>query len=124
VDTSGGIWFREKGFTDNGGARTWSIKTSDFDPGDGGNGFSINGLRPDAEDLQGGYFVTITAKWRDGTEKLEETFGPYSITDAVGQVDLRISGDRMNITWSGNDSPSFWRGGADEWEVRAQGRKR
>ena len=124
VDTDGAIWFQEKGFTEEGTARSWSIKTSDFEPGDGGNHFEILGIRPDAEDLQGGYFITITTKWRDGTVKREETFGPYGVTNATGQIDFRCVGEQMCVEWSGNDAPTFCRGGADKFDIRQRGRKR
>lgn len=124
VDDDGAIWFQEKGFTQDGATRSWEITTSFFDPADGDTHFDLLCMQPDAEDLQGGYALTITAKWSDARGKFEEVFGPYSINPTTGQIDLRVTAQEMSIKWSGTDAPTFWRKGADRFDIRPRGRRR
>lgn len=118
VDSSGQIWFHEKGFTEDGGARSWSLETGYTNLGDGDSLMSIMGAYPDAEDLQGGYSVTIRTRTNDSRGVFTRTMGPYDITSATGKVSIRAKGRDAKITFSGDDAPTFWRMGAFRFDMK------
>ena len=53
----------------------------DFDIGDGDKHLLINGMYPDAEDLQGGYNVTFTTQIRDARGTNERAYSSQNITN-------------------------------------------
>lgn len=124
VDADGRIWFQEKGFAENGAARSWSIATARFDLGDGEGHMRFLGIQPDAEDLQGGYTVTVDMRIRNGTGIIDRTLGPFGITGATGWVDVRGTGQEAKLTFAGNSAPTFWRLGALRLDLEQGGRTR
>ena len=124
VDTSGNIWFHEKGFTEDGAARSWSVTSSYVDLGDGDTHMKINSIQPDADDLQGGYSIGITTRIHNTSGIIERSFGPYGITATTGEVSARGSGQEGKLTFSGNAAPTFWRLGAVRIDMDGLGRKR
>lgn len=109
VDTSGQVWFQEKGFTEDGGARSWSI-TSAFNTPINGQ-IVVNGVRPDGDDIQGGYSITFTSKIRNVTGISTRTYPALSVNSTTGQRSIRVRGEQVGFTISGNAAPSFWRQG-------------
>ena len=109
VDTDGTIWFHEKGFTEDGGPRSWSL-TSAF-ANTPGQTLIINGVRPDADDLQGGYSLTFFSKFRRVQGIFTRTLAALGITSATGEKSVRIKGEQVGFTISGNAAPTFWRMG-------------
>ncbi len=124
VDTSGYIWFHEKGFTQDGGARSWSVSSAYFDLADDGSQMRIKNIQPDVEDLQGGYTVTVNTKIRNLTGILARSFGPYTGTSATGKMNIRASGEEAQIAFTATSSPAFWRLGAFRYELEQMGRTR
>ena len=124
VDTSGNIWFHEKGLSDDGSARSWSLTSGWFDIGDGDQHLLINGLYPDAEDLQGGYNVTFTTQARNAIGTNERSYSSQNITSSSGKVDVRATGQIAKITWSATDAPSFYRQGVPSIDINPTTRRR
>ncbi|MBL8642468.1 MAG: hypothetical protein JNK21_00935 [Rhodospirillaceae bacterium] len=124
TDTTGRVWFQEKDFSEDGAARSWSLSSAYFDVGDGHAHINILGAYPDAEDLQGGYTITINTKHRDARGDHTRANGPYNITGATGKVSLRATGQQAQVVWSGDDAPTFFRMGAFRLDLKASGRKR
>lgn len=122
VDATGKIWFQEKGFSADGGARSWSVSTSFLDNGDGDTHTQLLGIVPDQEDLQGNYTLTVNAKIRNNDGILLRTFGPYPVMQTSGSVDFRANGQELQYVWNGNASPAFWRYGATRWKLNETGR--
>lgn len=122
TDTSGNIWFHEKGFTQDGGARSWSLMGA-YRTQEGGQ-IIVNGVRPDADDLQGGYSITFSIKNRDVRGIFSRTLPTLNITSATGQRSVRAQGEQVNVTFSGNAAPTFWRMGNMQFDVTTSGRKR
>lgn len=121
VDTSGRIYFQEKGFDDNGGPRSWSLTSGRLNAGTVSH---LMGLKPNADDLQGGYQVTVTSYIPNDIGLITDTFGPYNVTSASGSIGTRATGEQFQIQWSATDGPSFFRMGAFQWDVRPSGAKR
>lgn len=109
VDTSGTIWFHEKDFTEDGAPREWSL-TSSF-ANVPGKTLIVNAVRPDTDDLQGGYSITFTGKARDSRGIFTRVHPAINITAATGQKNLRVKGEQVGFTVSGNAAPTFWRMG-------------
>ncbi|MGE3332730.1 MAG: hypothetical protein AB7I36_03735 [Rhodospirillaceae bacterium] len=110
ADTNGGVWFHEKGFTQDGGARAWFV-TSAFNAQAGGQ-LAINGVRPDADDLQGGYAIAFTSKVRSVKGAAERSYPALGVTASTGERSVRVKGEQVGFTISGNAAPSYWRQGA------------
>jgi hypothetical protein len=115
VDTDGAIWFHEKDFTEDGAPRSWSL-TSSF-ANQPGNTLIINGVRPDTDDLQGGYTMTFESKARDSRGIFTRTHPALSITAATGKKNIRVKGEQVGFTVAGNAAPTFWRQGALQMDI-------
>lgn len=110
VDTSGAIWYHEKDFTEDGAARSWSLTTAFSNQP--GKTINVNGVRPNADDLQGGYSITFTSKFRDVQGIKTRTYTALSVNAFTGQRSVRVKGEQVGFTVSGNAAPTFWRMGA------------
>lgn len=115
VDTNGAVWFHEKDFTEDGGPRGWSL-TSAFNAGSDGQ-IVVNGVRPDHDDLQGGYTITFRSKIRSARGIAPRIYPPVNITSASGAVAVRVKGEQVGFTIAGNAAPTFWRQGALEIDI-------
>jgi hypothetical protein len=124
TDSAGRVWFHEKDYADDGNPRAWSLSTAYFDIGDGDTHMHVLGAYPDAEDLQGGYKITINTKHKNQRGEFARHFGPYNVTNATGKVSIRAVGQHAQVTWSGFDAPSFFRMGAFRLDMKPSGRKR
>lgn len=122
TDTSGNIWFHEKGFTQDGGARSWSLMGA-YRTQEGGQ-IIVNGVRPDADDLQGGYSITFAVKNRDARGIFSRTLAALNITSATGQKSVRAQGEQVSVAFAGNAAPTFWRMGGTQFDIITSGRKR
>jgi hypothetical protein len=124
VDDLGFIWFHEKGFTEDGGVRSWRLQSAYFDIANGDSHMRIGSLQPDAEDQQGGYGVSLDANIRNGDGVLTRTFGPYNVTNTTGKISMRVNGEEVRLTLAGSSAPAFWRMGAMRFDLQDTGRKR
>ena len=122
VDTSGYIWFQEKGFTQDGAARSWSLVGA-YRTVEGGQ-IIVNGVRPDADDLQGGYTITPAVVNRDVRGIFSRSYPAVSVTAATGQKSMRVQGEQVRVTFAGNAAPTFWRLGNTLFDVTISTRKR
>lgn len=109
VDTSGNIWYHEKDFTEDGGPRSWFIDSA-FNSDVNGQ-ILIKGVRPDADDLQGGYSITFYSVIRSIVGIARRTLSALSITSSTGQKSVRVRGEQVRFRISGNAAPTFWRMG-------------
>jgi hypothetical protein len=124
ADTAGRVWFHEKDYADDGNPRAWSLATAFFDLGDGDTHMTILGAYPDAEDLQGGYTLSIDTRHKNQRGEVSRTFGPFNVTNATGKVSIRAVGQHAQVRWSGLDAPSFFRMGAFRLDMKPSGRRR
>lgn len=122
--SNGYMWLHEKGFTEGGAARSWSLTSAMMDIQDGENLMNIMGAYPDVEDLQGGYQVTITTQNNDQRGITNRTYGPFNVNSATGKISIRAKGRRAQIEFSGNDAPTFFRMGAFALDMKPSGMKR
>ncbi|MHB1204794.1 MAG: hypothetical protein ACYCZX_04440 [Rhodospirillaceae bacterium] len=122
VDTAGAIWFHEKGFTADGAPRSWSLMGA-YRGAEGGQ-IMVNGVRPDHDDLQGGYAISFAAKNRDVRGIFTRSYPGLSITAATGQRSARVQGEQVSIAFAGNGAPTFWRMGNLQFDISLSGRQR
>lgn len=122
VDTSGNIWFHEKDFTDDGGPRTW-FATAAFNTNVRGE-IIVNGVRPDGDDIQGGYSYTFTSKTRSVRGISNRTYPALSINAATGERSCRVKGEQVGFTVGGTAAPAFWRMGMTQFDMRNIGATR
>jgi hypothetical protein len=124
VSDDGVISYQEKGETDNGGSRSWSLKTAYFDADDGDKHVLITGMHSDHEDLSGGYRVTIRTQHEDVKGQTTRTFGPFAVSNSDRRIPIRAVGQRIQVEFNGTDSPAWWRMGAFKLDIRPTGRRR
>ena len=77
----------------------------------------VNGIRPDHDDLQGGYSVTFSSKTRQARGVSTRTYAPVDITSVTGDKSVRVKGEQVNFTVRGNAAPTFWRQGALQMDL-------
>lgn len=118
------IWFHEKGFTQDGAARSWSIKSAYFDVEDGGKQMIVRDIQPDASGVQGNYMIELDFNIRNSSGVVARTFGPYTANASTGNIGARANGEECAVTYSGNGAPTFWRHGAMRMNVVPTGRTR
>lgn len=116
VSSVGVPWFHEKDFTEDGGPRSWSITTA-FNKSPGEDALIINGVKPDSDDLQGGYSITFKSKSRDVRGIFERTYPALNITASTGQRGIRVKGEQVQAVFSATAAPTFWRKGLDEYDA-------
>lgn len=116
VDTAGAIWFEEKGFSADGAARTAFIEGA-YNKAPGADAIIINGIKPDSDDLQGGYSYIFTSKNRTARGITTRTYSALSITSMTGQKSIRVKGEQVKFRVNISGNPSFWRQGALEADV-------
>lgn len=124
VDDNGAIWFQEKGFTEDGAARSWSVTSSYVDLGDGDTHERWSAIQPDADDLQGGYTITLVGRIHNGAGITSRTYGPYNVTAPTGKISTRGNAQEVSIKFAGNAAPTFWRLGAVRFDLDGTGRRR
>ncbi len=124
VDTSGYLWYHEKGYTQDGGTRSWSLTGAALELGSGDQHIRTHAYRPDPKLLQGGYQISIIANWRDIRGKFSKTYGPFNATAMTGKIAVRAKSQVMQIQWSATDAPTFWRMGVDAIDIENAGERR
>ncbi len=122
ADTAGRVWFHEKGFTADGGARSWSLMGA-YRTVEGGQ-IVVNGVRPDQDDLQGGYAISFASKNRDVRGVFLRSYPALSIVPATGQRSARVQGEQVSVAFAGNAAPTFWRMGNMQFDMTVSGRRR
>lgn len=122
TDTTGRIWFHEKGFTEDGAARSWSLMGA-YRTVEGGQ-IIVNGVRPDHDDLQGGYRISFTSRNRDVRGIFSRSHPALNISAATGQRSTRVQGEQVSVNFTGAAAPTFWRMGTTQFDMVISGRKR
>jgi hypothetical protein len=124
VDTSGSIYYHEKDFSDDGGARSWSLTSGYFDLGDGDEHMLLSGMYPDNDDLRGGYQITVTTLNESTKGITTREQGPFNVSADTGRINFRANGQQAQIKWSATDAPTFYRMGKPGFELKSTGRRR
>lgn len=122
VDTSGFVRYCEKGNSVDGGAFSWYITSAKTAQGSGSKNTTINGIQLDAAGLLGGYQFSALATWKDVRGIHTKTFGAFNANSMSGTISTRIKGEFLQFTWSSSTAaPTFWRAGADLFDVSTGG---
>lgn len=122
VDSTGPIYYQEKGDSANGGSFSWSMTRGGIKLGDGRNLWMMGQLVPDFESLVGG--CTITAYSRKYMQSDPVTHGPFNITSATETVDMLTDapvGRVVVLKFEGSASPCFMRDGYHCMDVQDTG---
>jgi hypothetical protein len=122
LTTDGGIFYDDKGITDNGGNLSGFIESGFIDIEDGNNLMALTRWIPDFDDQQGPVDLYITRKFTPNGE--ETTFGPFTATPSTEILNFRIVGRQMKFKLEFGSSPSFWRLGVLRFNVDKSGARR
>lgn len=122
VDTSGMLYFHERGTSANGGSLVSSLRSSYFDIAEGDNVWIVRQLMPDFDDQQGDVSVTLRSRnWSNGSET---TAGPNTLTTGTLKSDFRIRGRQISIQFDASAAGSFWRLGQVRIEAQQSDARR
>lgn len=113
VDTDGYIWFHEKGFTEDGGTRSAYIVGA-FNTNVKGE-IVINGVRPDGDDIQGGFTYTFTSKTRSVRGISTREYPALTMNSSTGERSCRVKGEQVGFRVDVSGLPSFWRQGLTQF---------
>ncbi len=111
VDTSGQIYFQEKGRSADGAVLTWRARSARFQTGTGTTLFQTDTLIPDIEDFVGGAQVFYyTYQYPNGPETQH---GPFDITDASGLRNVLVMVEyptgEYDMIWDGQNLAERYR---------------
>ena len=125
VDTNGFVRYCEKGNSVDGGPFSWYIQSGKIVDGKGAKSILMNGMELDAASLQGGYQINVLATNKDIRGVHTKNFGPFNAAGMSGDTSSRVKGRFLQITWSSTVSaPTFWRAGADLFDLIPGGETR
>jgi len=107
ADTTGHLFWMEKGASDNGGAMNpWCI-TGDIRISEGSAVMVMRGLWCDFDDQQGSVRLTVRNKLFPQSTYAES--GPYNLAPNAEKVDFMTSGRFLSLKLESNTAPTFWR---------------
>ncbi|HYF34913.1 MAG TPA: hypothetical protein VD994_06430, partial [Prosthecobacter sp.] len=118
TDTSGNIFYQEKGRSFNGGTFTSSLTTAVIPIGNGNTLFGIRSFFPDFDDQQGGMNLTVITYKEPNSDST--TYGPYAVAANATKVDLGPSypvGRFAQFKYDAATAPSFLRHGQHQIDV-------
>ncbi len=123
VSADGVLYFQETGYTADGDAFEWMLRTGAMDvkiKDDGGELYQINFFIPDEDDLQGGYNYTMFAYELPNGDA--EEHGPFGVTMATERLDFDPPIARqVEHLFEGNSAPAFCRFGSPRLDVSNTG---
>jgi hypothetical protein len=122
ASSGGRVYFQEKDFSDNGAPWSWSLTSGRVNAGDGL--VNITGIKPNSDDLKGGYQITVTGYIPNDIGLISDTFGPFDVNSGSGSIGTRITAQQIQMNWSATDAPTFYRMGAFQADVRPSGARR
>jgi hypothetical protein len=115
ADTSGYAWFHEKDFSEGGAPRSWSLTGAYITVP--GQQITVNGIKPDSDDLQGGYAYTFFSEQSDTRGKFSRTYPALNVNSSTGKNSCRVKGELVGFSVNGNAAPSYWRMGMTQFDV-------
>jgi hypothetical protein len=122
VDSSGSVFYQERGNSANGGNINWKMRRGGIKLGDGRNLWMMGQFVPDFESLVGG--CTLTPYSRLWMQSNPVAHGPFNITSATTTVDMLTDapvGRVVELEFEGNASPCFMRDGYHCMDVQDTG---
>lgn len=122
VDSSGSVFYQERGDSAAGGNLNWKYRRAGIKLGDGRNLWMMGQFVPDFESLVGG--CTLTAYSRLWMQSTPVTHGPFMITSSTPTVDMLTDapvGRLVELEFEGNASPCFMRDGYHCMDVQDTG---
>lgn len=119
TDTSGHLYFHDKGSTADGGPISWSLSTGAFNLGAGDDIFQLNGIIPDFKNQQGNVSIEIGTYLYPGAPRVP--LGPYTAAVGTVKVDFIASARQADIVWSGTSAPAGGRFGSPTMDVTDTG---
>jgi hypothetical protein len=118
ADSTGQLYYQEKGKSDNGNALTWSLTTGAVNLSDGNDLMRVLSMIPDFDDFEGGCDVTVMAyRYPNSTP----TTTTQSVTATTEKIDFRITGRQVQLKFDGNSAPAFMRTGQITVDARPTG---
>lgn len=109
ANTSGQLFFQEKGNSADGGPLAWYLTTGAYDLGDGEEIMRLTGIIPDFEDFLGGCTITARAYLYPASTATTQAI---VVNAATTKGDFLITGRQVDFKFEGNAAPAFMRMGA------------
>lgn len=105
-DSTGAIFWHERGESADGAAFAWHIETADqFLSED--RAMLVRGLWPDIQNQIGAAYFTLTSRFKPRGDEVVK--GPYTISTTADKVDIRASGRLFRMKFSGSSAPTAFR---------------
>jgi hypothetical protein len=115
ASSAGTLYYQERGQTADGEAITALLRSAEFDLGDGATLMQWNGIRPDIEDIVGGFRVTVFGRIEaQGTQYTE---GPFDVNGTTTTVDFMFTARQAGLLIESDSLPSFWRLGTLRFDL-------
>lgn len=102
IAPDGKAYIHENGLTADGGALNWSIRSADHYFDESRRGIMIRRIVPDFEEQEGD--VDLTLYVRDRAQSTRVTKGPYTIEPGDEKHDFRVTGNIVEVEFSGTTS--------------------
>lgn len=112
ADSSGNLYYHEKGNSANGAALSWTMLTGSIQIGDGATLWQVKSFIPDFSGLLGG--ATLTAYGYKYPQSTPTTTGPFAFNSMSEKIDMLVGppiGREVSFQFDGNSSPAFMRTG-------------
>lgn len=121
VTYGGSVFWQERGHYADGGVLSWFVTSSDMylDPA---RISMVTKMLPDIKDDQQGA-VYLTVYGRMFPQGDVTTYGPYTISASLDQLDLRITARLVRMKFSGSSAPSYARLGTPLVTATVLGRR-
>lgn len=121
VDTSGMVFWHERGASANGGALSWSLETGAIRVAEGNRVLMIKGFDPDFDDQVGAVNLYVYARMTRQGDEVEH--GPYTLTPDQARSDFMLSGAFVRLKFVGDAAPSFARFGEPALDYTVRGKR-
>jgi hypothetical protein len=118
-DTSGALYYHEKGRTADGSDMASFLESAAFDIEDGGNIMALTRLVPDFEGQTQSVDFTVNMRHWPNAELM--TIGPLTATTSTHYLNFRRTARQAKIRMDSTGSPLFWRLGALRFDVMRTG---
>lgn len=120
VSPDGAVYWHEKGYSADGGARSWSAETG-FIHLNGERALRLRGIWPDFKNQIGAVNLTVTTRmFPQGSETVN---GPFKLTPNMDKYDFLTVGSFIKLKFEGTSAPARVRFGEINLDVKVSSKR-